>query len=181
LETMGLYLKDAGSLFPAATASHTRIGADFKDRTNGSYLHMMSRILMTSYAPIAQSLHEDETRGRMVGLALDLSAHRQGHSRYPDSLAGLPEADKLPRDPFTAKEVDGKVVEEPFHYRLTPEGFMLWSVGPDGDDDGGKEPAEIGESVDLADDGDIVLRVPPKPRESPAPEAPKEDTSVEKP
>jgi hypothetical protein len=37
---------------------------------------------------------------------------------------------------------------------------MLWSVGPDGDDDGGKTAGELG--CDLKDNGDIVLRIPPQ-------------------
>jgi hypothetical protein len=87
----------------------------------------------------------------MALVALDLVAWKQAHGKYPAALAELPNADKLPRDPFN---------EKPFGYRLTDEGFMLWSVGPDGKDDGGKTFEEL-ELNSMDNGGDLVLRVPP--------------------
>ena len=98
---------------------------------------------------------KDNARGQMVLIALDVAAHRKAGGTYPASLSDLPSADALPRDPFSG---------EPFNYRREPKGFVLWSVGPDGDDDGGLTREELTE-VDTSqddEDGDVVLRVPPK-------------------
>ncbi len=62
-------------------------------------------------------------------IALALKAYKGEQGRYPNSLADLEEAGwKLPTDPFTGK---------PYHYRKERKGFLLWSLGPDMQDDGG--------------------------------------------
>ena len=102
--------------------------------------------------------YADEITGKMMCVALEVAAYREANGRYPESLGALAGADKLPRDPFTG----GSAGEErPFQYRVAPEGFMLWSVGPDGRDEGGKTAEEVG--VELWQGGDIVLEVPPRP------------------
>ena len=62
-----------------------------------------------------------------VGLALE--RWRADHGRYPASLEelGLPEADT--KDPFSG---------QPLVYRVENDGVLLYSVGPDGQDDGGR-------------------------------------------
>jgi len=63
-----------------------------------------------------------------VGLAL--TAFHAEHGRYPDTLAELESAGSdLPSDPFGGG---------PLHYRTEGDGFVVWSVGPDMDDDGGR-------------------------------------------
>ncbi|MBN2582068.1 MAG: hypothetical protein JXL80_03300 [Planctomycetes bacterium] len=91
-----------------------------------------------------------EATGAMATVAFDVVAYRESNGRYPVSLSELPDRDGLPRDPFSGKAL---------LYRPTSDGFVLWSVGPDGDDDGGKSCEELGRH--LLEDGDIVLRVPP--------------------
>lgn len=50
----------------------------------------------------------------------------------PDTLPAIPE------DPFD---------EQPLRYRRLPQGFLVYSIGPDFADDGGREkPADAGES-----------------------------------
>ena len=53
------------------------------------------------------------------------------HGTYPANLADLMPnyLDAMPLDPFGGK---------PLHYRRTSQGFLLYSVGPDGIDDDGK-------------------------------------------
>lgn len=61
-----------------------------------------------------------------------LERYRIAHGSYPDSLASLVPAyaEKLPTDVFTGK---------PLRYQRTEDGgFLLYSVGWDGKDDGGK-------------------------------------------
>lgn len=70
---------------------------------------------------------------RMFAIELALHAHRLEKGSLPESLADMkPEfLEEIPNDPFTGG---------PFVYRIT-DSFELYSVGPDGVDDGGKAVA----------------------------------------
>jgi len=80
-----------------------------------------------------------------VNVALRL--YRAEHGEYPAALAAVvPDyLEELPPDPFSG---------EPFRYRREGEGWLLWSVGEDGDDDGALEA----ERRWGQEDGDIVYR-----------------------
>lgn len=82
-------------------------------------------------------------------IALALNVYRQAHGGYPETLAPLAEVvDRpIPDDIFSG---------EPFRYRREGAGYVLWSLGPDLDDDGGHDYREEGRSWD---DSDIVWRV----------------------
>ncbi|MFD2302462.1 hypothetical protein [Roseibacillus ishigakijimensis] len=76
-----------------------------------------------------------------LGIALEIHRHKQGH--YPATLAELDFPTLL--DPYTGK---------PFHYQRKADGSpWLWSIGPDGKDDGGT-PAKM-------DQGDLVWMTTP--------------------
>ena len=100
----------------------------------GFWAHIdLSLALLT--APVYRSvgtkfLHEHATI-RMAGLACALERFRITNARYPERLEELvPQfIGKLPHDPC-----DG----QPFRYRVTPEGYLLYSIGTDLKDDGGK-------------------------------------------
>ena len=63
-------------------------------------------------------------------IALALKTHRSDRGGYPDSLAALERAGfKLPNDPFGGKT---------YHYRREGAGFIVYSIGPNLKDDGGK-------------------------------------------
>ena len=59
-----------------------------------------------------------------------LKQYRQAQGQYPDQLQQLvpDELKALPRDPYSG---------EPFRYKKDNEGFVIYSVGPNGVDDGG--------------------------------------------
>jgi hypothetical protein len=65
-------------------------------------------------------------------VTLALQAYHAEHGHYPAELAALVPAEltHIPTDPFTAGQ--------PLHYKLTDQRYLLYSVGPDGIDDGGK-------------------------------------------
>ncbi len=79
--------------------------------------------------------------------ALALKVHRQQHGAYPVSLADLQATLdwQLPDDPFSGK---------PYRYERRDQGFALWSVGEDLEDDGGIPP-EPRSDLDW-DESDIV-------------------------
>lgn len=83
-------------------------------------------------------------------IALALNLYRQEHGAYPRTLEPLSGAVDwpIPDDIFSG---------EPFGYRREGDGYVLWSVGMDLQDDGGLEPDTLeGRGWE---DSDIVWRV----------------------
>jgi hypothetical protein len=88
---------------------------------------------------------------RLATIALALDAYRAEHGEYPASLEAVP-SDRLPVDPYSG---------EPFRYRRTEAGCVIYSVGPNGQDDDGWHPAldpppEVAPRAD-----DLPLHLPP--------------------
>ena len=89
-------------------------------------------------------LHRD-----MEQVALAMAAYRADHGSYPDRLETLAPKyiKKIPIDVFS----DG-----PLHYQRQGKGYLLYSVGVDGEDNGGH-------TFDSEEPGDdLVIRVPRK-------------------
>jgi hypothetical protein len=80
-----------------------------------------------------------EAKNGLIEVAFALRAYKLEHGSYPDSLATLVPGDlpQLPADPF------GKGAT--FGYRRADSTYVLYSIGPDGKDDGGK-PIDTGAS-----------------------------------
>jgi len=97
---------------------------------------------------------ELRTRVELERLALALAAHKAERGAWPKELKDLcPEyVREVPRDRFTS---------QPIIYKRRDAGYLLYSVGPNMTDDGGREE---GEGAD-----DLVVRVPP-PEAAPAEE-----------
>jgi len=101
--------------------------------------------VMTSLAGMFPPRAEDDAaviaRLRTARVALAILRWRAAHEgRLPESLAELvPDTlPAIPEDPFD---------EQPLRYRRLPQGFLVYSIGPDFADDGGREkPADAGES-----------------------------------
>ncbi|MCW3100054.1 MAG: hypothetical protein JWL77_5672 [Chthonomonadaceae bacterium] len=74
---------------------------------------------------------DSETQNGLLLLTLALHAYRLEHGRYPVSLTELTPAylKRLPDDPFA--------VQGTFKYLVKGGRYVLYSVGPDGKDDGG--------------------------------------------
>ena len=75
-------------------------------------------------------------------LAIALRLYRMKNQAYPERLSQLtPEfIDKLPVDPFSGKD---------FVYRTEGKGFIVYSVGPNGVDDGGVEDPKNHDAGDI--------------------------------
>ena len=93
--------------------------------------NFLVRRLLPSLGKSSQRAHRAITVARMGAIACALERHHLAHGRYPESLLDL--------GPATLKSLpDDWMSGQPFHYRRTEDGrFELWSVGPDGKDDGG--------------------------------------------
>jgi len=78
---------------------------------------------------------------RLAATAFAVERFRLAKGRLPNSLAELAPQflDAIPTDPF-----DGQSLR----YRLLARGYIIYSVGADGQDDGGREPPENKKSTD---------------------------------
>jgi hypothetical protein len=96
-----------------------------------------------------------EARQRMTLLAFALAGYRANHREYPKTLAELVPSyiAGLPTDPFT----DGGL-----HYKPENGGYLLYSVGENGKDDGGRRADRVpGASPRQSEDwDDISIRTP---------------------
>ena len=70
-------------------------------------------------------------------IAVELEAHRQAVGDYPTHLTDINLAylEELPSDPCSG---------QPFHYEKRDDGYLLYSVGSNGKDDGGKHDRDQG-------------------------------------
>jgi len=92
------------------------------------------RVLAPAFARVSELSYR--SRAQIEALVTTIAAirYKRAHGDYPESLDRLLEADllkELPMDPYSDK---------PLVYRRTHDGFILYSLGPDFDDDGGEVP-----------------------------------------
>ena len=90
----------------------------------------LTLMLVPAVGRSMESLATDEARFRLARAALALKLTKAKEGQYPASLESLPSAimPKPLTDPFTGK---------PLIYKRKGEGFIIYSVGPNGKDDGG--------------------------------------------
>jgi len=111
----------------------------------GTANHPLNRDLLTTvFHRWADTSATKVTRLRLLACAAAVRAYRMRHGSYPRTLAEAGVAD-LNQDPITG----GKFV-----YRPGAKGFLLYSRGVDGQDDGGKR---VEESRIFQAKGDISL------------------------
>jgi hypothetical protein len=162
-------------LLPSDIAGHRRLFHDFRqlatrtfDRTQGyveQQKHLsateadwqkshpagvMSRILTPWIGQVIQSQTRAVAHHRAAAALVAATKRRLENGSLPESFEALVpgELPTLPRDPFKA--------DAPLHLKVTPEEFLVWSVGPDGEDDGGPQPPDA--EHDAGND-DIGLRM----------------------
>lgn len=98
---------------------------------------------------------------RLTQCALVVEQFRETYSRLPGSLVELAPRflPVVPEDPF-----DGK----PLRYRVFDEGYLIYSIDEDGQDDGGREREYIEEEyVDLGSAWPMPLARPGEPAQKP--------------
>jgi hypothetical protein len=105
--------------------------------------------------------NRDLAKTRLLICDLAIRAYSLEHGRNPAKLTDLvPDyLPEVPKDPFGS----GQIL-----YRLAPNGYLLYSVGVDGLDDGGRNSGPTA----LEESGDILLDDPPGPPVRPAPASP---------
>jgi hypothetical protein len=121
---------------------------------------LLTRMLIPAGARVEQACWRSQAQLRTAIVALAVERFRHEHGRWPEKLAELV-PDKLtaiPVDPYNAR---------PLRYRRNADGVVIYSVGPDKTDDGGKldriRPGSTG--IDIG----IQLWDPAKRRQPPPP------------
>jgi hypothetical protein len=122
-----------------------------------------------AWLPVMQVCIEQQRQARenMILLAFALAGYRADHpGEYPKTLSELAPTyiDAIPKDPFT----DG-----PLHYKSEDGGYLLYSVGRNGKDDGGSGPLHVPDSATEEQRkawpspwDDLSIRTPPKQTEN---------------
>ncbi|MBM4149217.1 MAG: hypothetical protein FJ224_09240 [Lentisphaerae bacterium] len=87
----------------------------------------LSASLIPRFVPLSERLAVFEAQVEMSRAAVALERFRLATKRYPGSLSELQPPKPPLQDPF----------DNAFRYRPTADGFVLYSVGPDGQDNGG--------------------------------------------
>lgn len=119
---------------------------------------------------VVQHYQRSTAQARCAAVGLAVERFRIAHDRWPESLAELPPlADHVAIDPFGGDRL---------RYRKLPDGVVIYSLGPDGADDGGIAHDPRKNAINAQETGtDIVFRLwdvserrqpPPPPPPPPA-------------
>lgn len=106
--------------------------------------HRIAALLLPELSVLPRRTAYTEARIRLLACSAAVRAYRLRHDTYPTTLQEAGVAD-LARDPFTGKQ---------FVYKATKQGFLLYSVGEDGRDDGGWRASE---RAGMNAHGDVTL------------------------
>jgi hypothetical protein len=93
--------------------------------------HLLTALLLPALDRVAQAFRRYQAQLRCLAACLAAERFRRDHGRWPDSLRQLTRKylRAVPSDPF-----DGK----PLRYKRLEDGVIVYSVGPDATDNGGK-------------------------------------------
>jgi hypothetical protein len=134
----------AASLRPPASLQATQALENLNTQAKDRY-YIFSSMLLPAASRLVFRDAEASARARTVIVALAVEKWRESHDgNPPDTLSALtPDfLTVVPTDPF-----DG----HPLRYKRLQKGYVVYSVGRDGRDDGGKEQAPRGAKVSRAE------------------------------
>ncbi|MCL2005022.1 MAG: type II secretion system protein GspG [Planctomycetaceae bacterium] len=103
---------------------------------------MLSSLLFTAIEAGWMSVQCRQADADLLRLVFALTAYHRDNGNYPEGLDALQERyiAELPFDPFSGGW---------FRYILEPEGYLLYSVGPNGEDDGGRNHGDFPRGDDI--------------------------------
>lgn len=116
--------------------------------------NIFARMLMPTFTKAVKRYTRGQSNVDLARVAIALERYRLAHSNYPDSLDAL-----APQ--FMEKVPNDVIGGEPLHYRRTDNSFILYSVGWNGQDDGGVTVQSKAGVVNW-DKGDLVWKYPAK-------------------
>jgi hypothetical protein len=134
----------------------------YAERPIGRYF--MAWAAIPAVVKVAQSFQRIEAERRCAVTALAVERYRRAHQRWPNSLDELTPVflAKVPSDPYDRR---------PLRLRRLEDGVVIYSVGPDGKDNGGVLDRKYSHLVDK----DIGFRLWNVDKRRQAPKAKEED------
>ncbi len=125
------------------------------------------RLLVPAVSKVAAAQQRSRAQLRCAIALVAVERYRRANGRWPEALPIVKEAGLLSRVP--ADPYDG----QPLRYRRLDDGVVIYSVGPDGQDDGGnldpKNPVRPGSDLGYRL-WDVPRRARPAPEPPPQPE-----------
>ena len=122
-------------MIEAARLPHHQAKSDLakidQDLYNAPFYRILSKMLLPAFTRPHLNEARHEAKIGLAQLALGLKIYKAEEGKYPDTLTELvPEIlPELPQDPFTGRD---------FVYKKEGEGFLVYSLGENTKDEGGK-------------------------------------------
>lgn len=94
---------------------------------------MLAAVLAVDGNKVAVRVINNQVKHELLVISIGLRAYYLTHHKYPDNLAQLVPHYLLtnPDDPYAK-------INDSYRYKKSENGYILYSIGPDGHDDGGK-------------------------------------------
>jgi hypothetical protein len=129
LHYMGALIQDCNRPFPEQSKSTKQM---LLELDHMSTTLSFTRNLVPALTPLPERSAHSAAACRNAATALAIERYRLKHHALPAQLSDLvPEyLNVVPDDPFDL---------QPLRYRPLEQGYVVYSIGPDGIDDGGKE------------------------------------------
>jgi RNA polymerase sigma factor (sigma-70 family) len=131
---------------PAEVLESLRSGKESGKEASARFGNLLL-VFLPAFRAVQNAADRAEQEQRNLHLALALAAYRRDQGRYPEKLEALaPEYLKeVPNDLFSSK---------PLNYYPAKDGYLLYSIGVNGKDDGGRR------QDDTPPGDDITVRMP---------------------
>jgi hypothetical protein len=115
-------------------------------------IYVMLHRLMPAYSRIFQLSLNNIAHIRIVRVGLAIERYRLANGKLPENLAELVPAylDAVHKDPFDGQEL---------RYKRLEKGYVVYSIGEDGSDDGGKERLPQGKRKGEKENWDVTFIV----------------------
>ena len=115
-------------------------------------IYVMLHVLMPAHSRIFQVSLNNNARLRTVRVGLAIERYRLANGKLPENLAELVPAylDAVPKDPFDGQEL---------RYKRLEKGYVVYSIGGDGSDDGGEERLPQGKRKGGKENWDVTFIV----------------------
>ena len=137
---------------PTALAARILLGGSPRKAVGQQIGKVLIAMLLPAITSVGQAETRADTQFDLTRVALALAAYKKDKDSYPDALDQLAPKyiDKLPSDFYVAR---------PLTYKPSQDGYILYALGPNGQDDNG-----LGPYYKPNDGDDIAIHVP-RPKE----------------
>ena len=144
----------SGRSYAALRSTSETLDTELRESPPG----ILSALVLPALNSVLEAGFREEARHAARDILIAATRQRLATGRLPESLEAI-DARWLPLppgDPFTGERLTDR---EPLHVRFDAQGLTVWSVGPNGTDDGGPKPRSPDAPRDPNND-DIGLTLP---------------------